>query len=141
MSIDTHSTTWSQPCVPLVALATKQLVVSLDETEHVVTVLSGKALLGGKGANLALLRAAGLPVPAGLCVTTEAFRRFVDSCAEIAPLWTALAALGPEQVAEAQALAAQVRVCLAAAPLPKAVQTAVVAAWRKLGTSRTYAVR
>src|SRR5437868_716491 len=33
------------------------------------------ALLGGKGAGLARLAAAGLPVPAGFCVTTAAYRR------------------------------------------------------------------
>ncbi|HEY1016968.1 MAG TPA: PEP/pyruvate-binding domain-containing protein, partial [Herpetosiphonaceae bacterium] len=34
-------------------------------------------LVGGKGANLGELAAAGLPVPPGLCVTTAAFDRFM----------------------------------------------------------------
>jgi pyruvate,water dikinase len=98
------------------------------------------ALLGGKGANLAALRAAGLPVPGGFCVTTEAFRQFADSSADMARLWTALAEIGPEQVEEAQSLAAQVRVCLAAAPLPRTVRAAVVSAWRAQGATRAFAV-
>ena len=32
-------------------------------------------LVGGKAANLGVLTRAGLPVPAGLCVTTEAYLR------------------------------------------------------------------
>ena len=39
--------------------------------------LSGLAQVGGKGASLARLAAAGLPVPPGFCVTTAAYRRFV----------------------------------------------------------------
>ena len=35
------------------------------------------ATVGGKGAGLALLHDAGMPVPAGCCVTTTAYRRFV----------------------------------------------------------------
>jgi pyruvate,water dikinase len=99
------------------------------------------ALLGGKGANLAKLRAAGLPVPTGFCVTTEAFRQFVDSCADLDPIWMALSTVGVEQIEEIQALAAQVRVCLAAAPMPKSIRAAIVAAWRAQGATRSYAVR
>ena len=33
------------------------------------------ATVGGKAANLGVLTAAGLPVPPGFCVTTEAYRR------------------------------------------------------------------
>ena len=34
--------------------------------------------VGGKGASLARLSVAGLPVPDGFCVTTAAYRRFVE---------------------------------------------------------------
>ena len=36
------------------------------------------ASVGGKGASLARMAAAGLPVPAGFHITTEAYRRFVS---------------------------------------------------------------
>lgn len=55
-------------------------------------------LVGGKAANLSILLGAGLPVPAGFCITTEAFRRGMDAAlgGEIA---SAYAALGGERVA------------------------------------------
>ena len=36
-------------------------------------------LFGGKGANLARLSSAGLPVPSGFVVTTDAYRAFVET--------------------------------------------------------------
>ena len=42
-------------------------------------------LVGGKGANLGEMTRAGLPVPPGFCVTTEAFRRFVAGDPELEP--------------------------------------------------------
>jgi pyruvate,water dikinase len=151
-SISLASETWSDSCLPFVVAPAPRLVASLDDMRDEFTARSKDgqgplaernvvALLGGKGANLAALRAAGLPVPAAFCITTEAFRQFVDSCADMEPLLTSLAEINPHYIEEVQSLAAQVRVCLAAAPLPKAVRAAIVAAWRAQGTTRTYAVR
>ncbi len=39
---------------------------------------AGLPQLGGKGASLARLAAAGLPVPPGFHITTAAYRQFVD---------------------------------------------------------------
>ena len=35
------------------------------------------ALVGGKGANLGEMAHAGFPIPAGFCLTTMAFQRFM----------------------------------------------------------------
>ncbi len=48
-------------------------VVSFDDTRAVE-----RALVGGKGANLARLSNAGLPVPEGFCVTTIAYEELID---------------------------------------------------------------
>ena len=40
-----------------------------------------KALLGGKGANLAEMTSIGLPVPPGFTITTEVCNRYSGSCA------------------------------------------------------------
>ncbi len=48
-----------------------RLVLPLDATEATLE------RVGGKGASLARLAQAGLPVPPGFHVTTEAYRRFV----------------------------------------------------------------
>ena len=39
---------------------------------------AARLLVGGKAANLGVLTRAGLPVPPGLCITTEAYRRVTD---------------------------------------------------------------
>ena len=44
-----------------------------------------KDLLGGKGAGLAEMTRAGLPVPAGFTITTEACLRFYDSDKQFPP--------------------------------------------------------
>jgi len=97
--------------------------------------------LGGKGANLGAMLAAGLPVPSGFCVTTEAFAQFAFACPGLRPLLTALEAIGPQQSEETRAVSRQIREQFSAAPLPLAVEQAVVAAWRGQGTDKAYAVR
>ena len=44
-----------------------------------------KALLGGKGANLAEMTSLGMPVPHGFTVTTEACTRYYEDGKTIAP--------------------------------------------------------
>ena len=46
---------------------------------------SMRELLGGKGANLAEMTLAGMPVPQGFTVTTEACTRYYDDKRTIAP--------------------------------------------------------
>jgi phosphoenolpyruvate synthase/pyruvate phosphate dikinase len=46
------------------------------------------ALVGGKGASLARLSAAGLPVPVGFHVTTAAYKAFVNRCRNCPPAVT-----------------------------------------------------
>lgn len=54
------------------SLQTLPLILNLDSPEATLQ------LVGGKGASLARMAAAGLPVPPGFCVTTAAYRRFVE---------------------------------------------------------------
>src|SRR5262245_2993145 len=98
------------------------------------------AKVGGKGANLAWMAQAGLPVPPGFCITTAAFRRFVGG--EIEPLYAALDALDPGEVEGARVTAGRVRAALHALPVPPEVSAAVVSAWRALsGPDYAWAVR
>jgi phosphoenolpyruvate synthase/pyruvate phosphate dikinase len=53
--------------------AEETYVVSFDNTR-----VTDRALVGSKGANLARLAAAGLPVPEGVCVTSLAYDALVD---------------------------------------------------------------
>ena len=79
------------------------------------------ARVGGKAANLGELLAAGLPVPGGFCVTTDAYAR-------------AAGAVDPGDPAGARAL-------LRAAPVPADVAAAVASAYRSLGNEVPVAVR
>ena len=64
--------------------------------------------IGGKAANLGELMRAGLPVPAGFCLTTQAYRR-VTSHPELDAVHAALAATPPDDLAELARLAADAR--------------------------------
>ncbi|MEU4829304.1 PEP/pyruvate-binding domain-containing protein [Streptosporangium sp. NPDC023615] len=81
-------------------------------------------LVGGKAANLAVLTAAGLPVPAGVCVTTEAYRRVTER-AGLEGVLGALAATPAGDVAALNTLAAKARELVLAAPVPDDIADAV----------------
>lgn len=74
------------------------------------------AIAGGKGANLGELIRADFPVPDGFVVTTGAYARAARSADALAP--------------------AAARVRLTTTPMPSAVATAIVAAYRGLGGGR-----
>ncbi len=99
------------------------------------------SVAGGKGAGLANLSAAGLPVPPGFVVTTAAFDavRAVDEIRE--RIARTLALLDHGDVSALESGAAEVRGLLEAAQLPDDVQTAVRTAYRALGADVPVAVR
>lgn len=70
-----------------------KLVVSLTEVDA-----DALPLVGGKGAQLGIMLAGGLPVPAGFCITTVAFRRGMD-LSVAAEIIAAYEALGGGRVA------------------------------------------
>src|SRR5690349_237794 len=92
-------------------------------------------LVGGKAANLGELIRAGMPVPPGACVTTEAYRQVAGSASID---FGALAVSGSEQL---KGLARQAREALTAAPIPPAIANAVVEAYRRIGDQAPVAVR
>lgn len=114
------------------------------------------SLVGGKALNLGRMVSAGLPVPRGFCLTTDAYRLAVPP--ELSALAAALDAgipraglsqsapdTGPESRAgarlDASAQAARARDLVGAAPIPPAVESAVRAAYLDLGPDTAVAVR
>ncbi|GAA4194710.1 hypothetical protein GCM10022252_39520 [Streptosporangium oxazolinicum] len=81
-------------------------------------------LVGGKAANLGVLTTAGLPVPPGLCVTTEAYRRVTEG-AGLEDVLAALATTAAGDVPALNALAAKARALVLAAPVPGDIADAV----------------
>jgi len=93
------------------------------------------ALVGGKAANLGELIRANLPVPPGICVTTEAYRQVAAS----APIdYDAFGVAAPEEL---KRLAGQAREALLAVPIPTAIAEVIVNAYGQLGNSVPVAVR
>ena len=97
--------------------------------------------VGGKGANLGEMSAAGFPVPPGFCVTTSAFRAFMAACEGSEALYVALEGLKSNDVEGVREVGQQVRTRLSGVPIPSEVADAVVAAWQEAGSQQAYAVR
>jgi pyruvate,water dikinase len=97
--------------------------------------------VGGKGANLGELTRAGFPVPPGFCITTAAYRDFVRASAELNPLLDELDAVAHDDLGRIGALGGRIRVHLESLEIPAGIRSAVLAAWRGLGTGHAYAVR
>ena len=97
-------------------------VVGLDELGR-----DDLEIAGGKGANLGELIRAGLPVPDGFVVTTDAYERAADA--------VGLAAL----VEDAEP--AELRRVVASAPMPEDLRDGIATAYRALGDDVPVAVR
>jgi pyruvate,water dikinase len=97
--------------------------------------------VGGKGANLGELTRAAFPVPPGFCVTTAAYLDFVRTSSDLDALLDALDRVTHEDLGTIGTLGARIREHLEALPVPAGIQSAVLAAWREVGTQHAYAVR
>ncbi|MFC4057608.1 PEP/pyruvate-binding domain-containing protein [Planomonospora corallina] len=82
-------------------------------------------LVGGKAANLGVLTAAGFPVPPGVCLTTEAYRRVTERSGPLEAALDALEAASPADTGSLAALAATARAAVLRAPVPDDVAEAV----------------
>lgn len=99
------------------------------------------ARVGGKGANLGALVAAGLAVPDGLCVTTEAFDAFMAQDPGVAARLEALDELPAGDVEGVRHQAAALREHLGGLPVPQLVARALREALEQMGLRHAYAVR
>lgn len=98
------------------------------------------AIVGGKGANLGdLSRVDGVEVPAGFCVTTEAFARVVGAAIE--DRLAELSRLEPDDRAAIGALSAQIRQAVEGLAMPDEVAAEIIDAHARLGVEGAYAVR
>ena len=111
--------------------------------EYAITLDDPRATLevaGGKGASLARLVVAGLPVPDGFHVTTAAYRQFVDANDLQPRILEALQRVDPDQPATLEAASAQIRALFAAGRVPTDVAAAIEAAYTDLANSQ-FAIR
>jgi phosphohistidine swiveling domain-containing protein len=85
--------------------------------------------VGGKGASLARLAAAGLPVPDGFHITTAAYQRFVAENDLQPGILAALEGVDPAQPETLEAASATIGELFAAAQVPPDIAAAIAAAY------------
>ncbi len=98
-------------------------------------------LVGGKGANLGELTHAGLPVPAGFCLTTRAFQAFMAACPTVDALYAQLDGIKSADLESARQIGLHVRQTLQDVAMPSEIAAAIQQKWQKLGVDQPYAVR
>ena len=100
------------------------------------------AVVGGKGAHLGeLSRIDGIRVPAGFCVTTDAFRRILAEAPSIDDRLDRLSRLKPDDREAIRALSAEIRRTLEAISIPGDLAAAITGSLARLGERAAYAVR
>src|SRR6266498_2369402 len=115
----------------------EQYVLGLQEVDEMQV-----AVVGGKGAHLGgLSRIDGIRVPAGFCVTTDAFRRIMAEAPSIDDRLDQLSRLNPDDREAIRTLSAEIRRTLEEIAIPGDLAAAITRALAQLGEQAAYAVR
>jgi rifampicin phosphotransferase len=115
----------------------ERYVLGLDEIDKTQV-----ALVGGKGANLGeLSRIEGIRVPAGFCVTTNAFRLIMTAAPGIDASLDRLSRLDPDDRAAIRTLSAELRRAVEGIAIPDDLAAAITGSVTRLGEGAAYAVR
>jgi phosphohistidine swiveling domain-containing protein len=113
--------------------------------EYILSLADTRATLaavGGKGASLARLSAAGLPVPGGFHVTTAAYRRFVDENALQPDILAALKTADVARPATLEAASRAIQELFGRATMSQDIAQAIAGAYAALpGEAPAVAVR
>ena len=119
------------------ARAAGTYVVSFDDARA-----TNRALVGGKGANLAQLVEADLPVPTGFCVTTAAYEELIDDPA-IKDAIDELTGLDPSDTAAIADAGSALRARIQKRSVPEEIRDAIETALDEIKSDpeQTYAVR
>jgi phosphoenolpyruvate synthase/pyruvate phosphate dikinase len=95
-------------------------------------------VVGGKGASLSRLVAAGLPVPDGFHVTTAAYKQFVAENGLQPRILAALERVDPAQPSTLEAVSQTIRDLFAGAEMPAAIAGSVAQAYAELAGQNPY---
>ncbi|MFI1194783.1 rifamycin-inactivating phosphotransferase [Micromonospora sp. NPDC020750] len=115
----------------------EQYVSGLQEVDE-----TQGAIVGGKGAHLgALSRVDGIRVPAGFCVTTDAFRRIMAEVPWVDDQLDQLSRLNPDNREAIRTVSAEIRRTIEGIVVPDDVAAAITRALIQLGERAAYAVR
>src|SRR5436190_2076377 len=100
------------------------------------------AVVGGKGAHLGgLSRIEGIRVPAGFCLTTDAFRRIMAEAPSIEDRLDQLSRLNPDDREAIRTLSAEIRRTIEGIAIPGDLAAAITRALAQFGEQAAYAVR
>jgi pyruvate,water dikinase len=110
-----------------------EFILSLADPEATI------ARVGGKGASLARLATAGLPVPDGFHITTAAYNRFVDENNLSPRIQAALEQVDYDHPATLEAVSTAIRELFAQAQMPPELAAAIVQAYAGLAGHETVA--
>jgi len=100
------------------------------------------AVVGGKGALLGeLSRIEGIRVPAGFCVTTDAYRQIMAEAPSIDDRLDRLSRLNPNDREAIRGLSAEIRRTLEGIAIPEDLAAAITRSLARLGERAAYAVR
>lgn len=88
--------------------------------------------VGGKGASLGELQRAGIAVPPGCVVTTDAFRHFLDACDQGGSIRRRIEALPADDLDAITATSAELRALLGQADLPAALREGIAAGLERI---------
>jgi phosphoenolpyruvate synthase/pyruvate phosphate dikinase len=115
----------------------EQYVLDLQEVDETQV-----AVVGGKAAHLGgLSRIEGIRVPAGFCVTTDAFRRIMAEAPSIDDRLDQLSRLNPDDREAIRALSAEIRRTIEGIAIPGDLAAAITRSLAQLGEQAAYAVR
>ena len=116
---------------------TTDYVLGLDEIDQTQV-----AVVGGKGAQLGeLSRIDGVHVPAGFCVTTDAFGLIMAEAPSIDGPLDRLSRLNPDDRKSIRTRSAEIRRTVEGIVVPDDVAAAITDALARLGERSAYAVR
>ncbi|TCP25591.1 phosphoenolpyruvate synthase [Scopulibacillus darangshiensis] len=96
---------------------------------------------GGKGANLGEMTKAGFPVPQGFCLSTFAYRTFIQTSKEMSDLFRQLNQVRYDDLEQIRVLGQRIREHLTSISMPDDIRSAVLKAWETTGKDKAYAVR
>ncbi|MCK5751065.1 MAG: phosphoenolpyruvate synthase, partial [Oricola sp.] len=94
--------------------------------------LSDRPSVGGKGGSLGELTKAGIEVPPGFVVRTEAFERFIQKLDREEPLRAPVEALDPNDLDKVGAVTKALRERIIREPMPADVEDAIKTAYAEL---------
>jgi pyruvate, water dikinase len=97
--------------------------------------LDDRPKVGGKGGSLGELQRAGIPVPPGFVVRTEAFDSFLNALERRSPLRARVEGLAAEDLPSIEAVSRELRARIEEAPLAEELQREICDAYGRLGES------